>query len=99
MKKAELELLSEKVHKVYCEQYLKDHGKPYWTDNDYSKLDDRTKEYDRAIVRFMESYADLVSRERAIKFAVEIMTPYTTDYPSILKARFKNKYDKWREQK
>jgi len=50
-------------------------------------------------IDLMESYADQVSRERAIKFAVEIMTPYTTDYPSILKARFKNKYDKWREQK
>ena len=63
MKAKKLEILSEKVHQVYCEQYEKDHGKPYWTNGDYSKLDEKTKEYDRAIVRLMVKYADEVSRE------------------------------------
>ena len=48
-----LENLSEKIHKLYCKQYLKDNGKPYWTNGDYSKLDEKTKEYDRNIARFI----------------------------------------------
>ncbi len=48
-----LEQLSEKIHKLYCEQYEKDNGKPYWTNGDYSKLDEKTKEYDRNIARFI----------------------------------------------
>lgn len=47
-----MEALSAEVHKVYCEQYEKDNGKPYWTNGEYSKLDERTKEYDRNIVRW-----------------------------------------------
>ena len=49
----ELEKLSEKIHKLYCEQYLKDNGEPYWTHGDYSKLNEKTKEYDRNIARFI----------------------------------------------
>lgn len=45
-----IEKLAEEVHKIYCAQYLKDHGKPYWTEGDYSKLDEKTKQYDRNIV-------------------------------------------------
>ena len=64
MKTEEFEKLAEKVHKVYCEQYLKDNGKPYWTEGDYSKLDERTKQYDRNIVTLMESYAQEKCREQ-----------------------------------
>lgn len=46
------EKLAEEVHHVYCEQYEKDNGKPYWTNGDYSKLSEETKEYDRNIVRW-----------------------------------------------
>lgn len=49
----ETEALSEKIHHLYCAQYEKDHGEPYWTNGDYSKLDERTKEYDRNIARFI----------------------------------------------
>ena len=63
MKTAEFEKLAEKVHKVYCEQYLKDNGKPYWTEGDYSKLDEKTKQYDRNIVELMISYAKEMTRE------------------------------------
>lgn len=48
-----LEALSEEIHHLYCAQYLKDHGKPYWTEGNYSKLDERTKECDRNIARFI----------------------------------------------
>lgn len=44
--------MSAEVHKLYCAQYLKDHGAPYWSGGDYSKLDERVKEYDRNIVRW-----------------------------------------------
>lgn len=48
----EIEKLSEEIHKLYCEQYLKDHGEQYWTKGDYSKLEERVKEYDRNIARW-----------------------------------------------
>lgn len=49
---SEIETLSAEVHQLYCAQYLKDHGKKYWTGGDYSKLEERVKEYDRNIVRW-----------------------------------------------
>lgn len=48
-----VETLSERIHELYCEQYEKDNGVPYWTGGDYSKLREETKEYDRNIARFM----------------------------------------------
>lgn len=48
----DIEALSAEVHKLYCAQYLIDHGAPYWSGGDYSKLDERVKEYDRNIVRW-----------------------------------------------
>ena len=48
-----IEKLSEQIHKLYCYQYLLDNKKPYWTNGDYSKLDERTKEYDRNIAYFI----------------------------------------------
>ena len=49
------EELSAKIHKIYCVQYEKDNGKPYWTNGDYSKLDEKTKQYDRNIADFIFS--------------------------------------------
>lgn len=58
-----LETLSEKIHHLYCEQYFADNGKYYWTEGDYSKLDERTKEYDRNIARFiLKREAELLER-------------------------------------
>ena len=48
----DIEALSAETHKIYCEAYQKRHGKPYWTNGDYSKLDEETKEYDRHFVRW-----------------------------------------------
>jgi len=47
----DIEVLSEAVHKAYCADYLKRKGRCYWTGGDYSKLDEETKEIDRATVR------------------------------------------------
>ncbi len=46
-----IEEISETVHKAYCTQYEKKHGKSYWTNGDYSKLNEETKEFDRVTVR------------------------------------------------
>lgn len=46
-----LELRAEVVHKAYCAERIRQGKEPYWTGGDYSKLDEATKEYDRATVR------------------------------------------------
>jgi hypothetical protein len=46
-----IEKLAGIVHKAYCGQYKKKHGKDYWTKGDYSLLDEETKEFDRVTVR------------------------------------------------
>lgn len=48
---ADIEGLAESVHRAYCANYLARTGAPYWTNGDYSRLDDETKEIDRATVR------------------------------------------------
>lgn len=70
----ELEQLSEKIHHLYCEQYIKDNGKPYWTNGDYSLLDERTKEYDRNIARFISQL--LEAEKKRWREEVESMRTY-----------------------
>lgn len=41
------EELSAEIHKCYCRAYERRFGKPYFTNGDYSKLDEPTKDYDR----------------------------------------------------
>lgn len=69
----ETEALSEKIHHLYCAQYEKDHGEPYWTNGDYSKLDERTKEYDRNIARFIHHQLQKAREEerRLIRYAIK----------------------------
>lgn len=50
-----VEELAAKVHSVYCFYYKDRYGKPYWTNGDYSKLDEQTKDADRYMARFMLS--------------------------------------------
>ena len=45
-----IEAISEAVHKAYCNNVLKRTGEPYWTEGDYSKLNDETKQIDRDTV-------------------------------------------------
>ncbi|CAK0749208.1 hypothetical protein CCP3SC15_150028 [Gammaproteobacteria bacterium] len=54
------EELSSEVHKCYCRAYERRFGKPYWTNGDYSKLDEATKDYDREMADY------LISRERSL---------------------------------
>ena len=77
----ELEKLSEKIHKLYCEQYLKDNDEPYWTHGDYSKLDEKTKEYDRNIARFINKYtnAKLSKIAKKIENQKEKIAPCESD--------------------
>lgn len=47
----DMEELAAVVHKAYCAEYERQHGQPYWTKGDYSKLDDNVKEFDRVTVK------------------------------------------------
>lgn len=47
-----IEEISAEIHKCYCRAYEKRFGKPYWTNGDYSKLDEPTKDYDREMARW-----------------------------------------------
>lgn len=47
----DIETICKAVHKAYCEERIRQKKEPYWTGGDYSKLDEATKDYDRAIVR------------------------------------------------
>ena len=38
----EIEKVSAEIHKCYCRVYERRFGKPYWTNGDYSKLDEST---------------------------------------------------------
>ena len=65
------EALAADVHRVYCRQYEKRFGKPYWTDGDFAKLDEPTKEYDRAFVKWHRLYSGRVEAEnKALKQAL-----------------------------
>lgn len=52
-KEREIEELSEQIHKNYCQYVLERTGNPYWTNGDYSKLDEETKEADRIQARWI----------------------------------------------
>ena len=46
-----IEKLAEEVHWVHCVHYELTHDKLHWTEGDFSKLDEETKQMDRDIVR------------------------------------------------
>lgn len=46
-----MERCAAAVHRAYCANVLARTGEPYWTGGDYAKLDEQTKEIDRATVR------------------------------------------------
>lgn len=48
----EVEKMAERVHHVYCDYHLAVRGVPYWTNGDYSKLEEKVKEADRYMARF-----------------------------------------------
>ena len=62
-----VETLAAEIHKVYCIAYAKRFRKPYHTNGDYSKLDEATKEYDRAFARWhMEKMKSCDADARAL---------------------------------
>jgi hypothetical protein len=46
----DIEKCAEAVHKAYCNYHLKNKGVPYWTNGDYTLLDEATKQIDRETV-------------------------------------------------
>ena len=53
-----IEETSAEIHKCYCRAYERRFGKPYWTNGDYSKLDEPTKDYDREMARWHLQHID-----------------------------------------
>lgn len=49
---SDIETLSAEIHKQYCEAYKERFGVEYHTGGDYDKLDEATKNYDRALARW-----------------------------------------------
>ena len=47
----DIEHLAQAVHGAYCDDYMAQKGEHYWTHGDYSRLDDKSKETDRATVQ------------------------------------------------
>lgn len=49
---AAMEKLAAEVCGVYCAERLRQGREPYWTGGDYTKLDEPTKDYDRAFIQW-----------------------------------------------
>ena len=62
-----VERCAEAVHKAYCKNYFERNGKPYWTNGDYSRLDEQTKEIDRVTVRAVLSESELLPKLNAME--------------------------------
>ena len=69
-----IEALAAEVHGIYCVEYEKRFGKPYWTGADYSKLDEPTKDYDRAFVRWHLERIERLGKERAEQAEAQLST-------------------------
>jgi hypothetical protein len=53
-----IERLSRMIHQIYCKTYAHVYGEEYWTKGNYDLLAESTKEFDRAIARFiLENFA------------------------------------------
>ena len=107
MENKELEKLAEEVHHLYCAQYLKDHGEEYWTKGDYSKLEERIKEYDRNIVRWHLEALTLADKQgymRCVEEALRVLpkeadeTYHEGDYEDMMDAHYNKGWNKHRSQ-
>lgn len=54
MNKVLRETFAREIHGVYCRQYKENEGKDYWTKGNYDLLPETIKNYDRAIVDWVE---------------------------------------------
>ncbi len=57
-----VEILSEEVHKAYCRYKKEVQGVDYWTNGEYSLLDNKWKEADRYTVRAVLDYLQRICR-------------------------------------
>jgi len=57
-----VEILSEEVHKAYCRYKKEVRGENYWTNGNYSLLEDEWKEADRYTVRAVLDYLQRICR-------------------------------------
>ena len=46
-----MEKIAKAVHKAYCDEFERQKGYRYWTNGNYDKLPEETKEYDRVTIR------------------------------------------------
>ena len=70
----DIETICAEVHKAYCEERIRQGKKPYWTGGDYGKLDEATKDYDRAAVHAVLAevgYYKLHAENERLKKALE----------------------------
>jgi hypothetical protein len=58
------EAMAHEVHIVYCMQYMLNEGKPYWTNGDYSRLENKVKDFDRALVAWHLTKVEALTHER-----------------------------------
>jgi len=80
-----IEELSAEIHKCYCRAYERRYGKPYWTNEDYSKLEEATKDYDREMARWhLEQIESLQAK----------LKEYEDDYKNIYKETCSVEYAK-----
>ena len=70
-----IEKVSAEIHKCYCRVYKRRSGMPYWTNGDYSKLDESTKNYDREMAVFHLKRIEQ-ERKKALKEAAKIAETY-----------------------
>ena len=61
-----VEEIAEQIHHVYCAYYKARHGKEYWTEGDYSQLDEATKDADRYMAKFCLTLIEDAEREARI---------------------------------
>jgi hypothetical protein len=82
----EIESVSAEIHKCYCRAYERRFGKPYWTNGDYSKLDEETKNYDREMARW---HLEQIRVERSpLREAEEAMKELLSSHFNLYKAHF-----------
>lgn len=62
----DIEPICAAVHKAYCEERIRQGKEPYWTNGDYNKLDEATKDYDRATVFAVLKAIALLEKEPSI---------------------------------
>ena len=60
----EIEKLASEIHGVYCIAYEKRFGKPFFTGGDYAKLDEPTKDYNRALAKW---HIEKMNQQEAMK--------------------------------